>query len=54
LIRKKRRLGTTISGDIPGLGYLTLAGDLDSPDAGLLAASSAIARGYSSSGLRIG
>lgn len=44
------KLGATISGDFPGLGALTLGGDFDSPDAGILAASSVSASGYSSGG----
>ncbi|WP_308637173.1 hypothetical protein [Paenibacillus silvisoli] len=43
-------LGGTITGDFKGLGYLTLGGDFDSPDAGILAASSVSASGYSSGG----
>lgn len=43
-------LGATITGKFPGLGYLTLNGDFDGPDAGILASSSVSASGYSSGG----
>ncbi|GGD63977.1 hypothetical protein [Paenibacillus nasutitermitis] len=37
-----------ITGDFPGLGYLTLGGDFEDRDAGILAATSVSASGYSS------
>ncbi|NBD27149.1 hypothetical protein [Paenibacillus glycinis] len=43
-------LGATVAGGFPGLGYLTLGGDFDGPDAGILAAASVSASGYSSGG----
>ncbi|PWW05191.1 hypothetical protein DFQ01_105175 [Paenibacillus cellulosilyticus] len=42
--------GNTITGEFPGLGYLTLGGDFDQPDAGILAAASVSASGYSTGG----
>jgi len=44
------QVGNTITGNFPGLGYLTLSGDFDLPDAGILAAASVSASGYSSGG----
>ncbi|SFJ73565.1 hypothetical protein SAMN02799624_05734 [Paenibacillus sp. UNC496MF] len=44
------RLGGTITGDFKGLGNLTLGGDFDSLDAGILAAASVSASGYGSGG----
>lgn len=49
-IQSLDKLGATITGDFPGLGYLTLGGDFDGPDAGILAGSSVSASGYSSGG----
>jgi hypothetical protein len=43
-------IGGTITGDFPGLGHLTLGGDFDGPDAGVLAASNVSASGMSSGG----
>ncbi|GMK37821.1 hypothetical protein PCCS19_08750 [Paenibacillus sp. CCS19] len=42
------QVGNTITGNFPGLGYLTLSGDFDLPDSGILAAASVSASGYSS------
>lgn len=42
--------GNTITGNFHGLGYLTLGGDFDLPDTGILAASSVSASGYSTGG----
>ena len=39
-----------MTGGFPGLGYLTLGGDVDGPDAGILAAASVSASGYGSGG----
>jgi len=39
-----------ITGDFSSLGYLTLGGDFDDRDAGILAAASVSASGYSSGG----
>ncbi len=39
-----------ITSDFPGLGYLTLGGDFSDRDAGILAASSVSASGFSSGG----
>ncbi len=44
------RLGDTIDGSFQGLGNLTLGGDFDNRDAGILAAASVSASGYSSGG----
>ncbi|MBB6633105.1 hypothetical protein [Cohnella thailandensis] len=44
------RIGGTITGDFPGLGHLTLGGDFDGPDAGVLAAANVSASGMSSGG----
>lgn len=44
------QIGGTIDGNFPGLGYLTMGGDFDGPDAGILIASSVSASGYSSGG----
>ncbi|RAP73418.1 hypothetical protein [Paenibacillus montanisoli] len=49
-IQSLDRLGATVTGDFPGLGYLTLGGDFNGPEAGILAASSVSASGYSSGG----
>jgi len=43
------RIENPITGDFPGLGYLTLGGNF-SPDAAILAATSVSASGYSSGG----
>jgi hypothetical protein len=44
------RIMNPITGNVPGLGYLTLGGDFDSRDAGILAAASVSASGMSSGG----
>ncbi|WP_274650728.1 hypothetical protein [Paenibacillus humicola] len=44
------RIMNPITSDFPGLGYLTLGGDFDSRDAGILAAASVSASGMSSGG----
>jgi hypothetical protein len=44
------QIGNTITGKFPGLGYLTLNGDFDLLDAGILAAASVSASGYSTGG----
>ncbi|MEK0317739.1 hypothetical protein [Cohnella sp. 56] len=44
------QLGDTIAGTFRSLGFLTLGGDFDSPDAAALAASSVSASGMSSGG----
>ncbi|MBD3921900.1 hypothetical protein H8B09_24275 [Paenibacillus sp. PR3] len=44
------QIGNTITGNFPGLGYLTLSGDFDLPDSGILAAASVSASGYSTGG----
>ncbi|THF81620.1 hypothetical protein [Cohnella fermenti] len=43
-------VGGTIAGEFPGLGQLTLGGDFDGPDAGVLAAANVSASGMSSGG----
>jgi len=42
------KLGSTVTGDFGGLARLTLGGDFDNPDTGILAAASVSASGYSS------
>ncbi|WP_217597009.1 hypothetical protein [Cohnella sp. GbtcB17] len=44
------QLGNTIAGTFRGLGFITLGGDFDNPDAGVLAAASVSASGMSSGG----
>lgn len=44
------QLGNTIAGTFSGLGFITLGGDFDNPDAGVLAAASVSASGMSSGG----
>ncbi|MBB3114252.1 hypothetical protein FHS18_006372 [Paenibacillus phyllosphaerae] len=44
------RIRNPITGDIPGLGYLTLNGDFDDRDAAILAATHVSASGLSSGG----
>lgn len=44
------QFGNTIAGTFRGLGFLTLGGDFDNPDAAVLAASSVSASGISSGG----
>ncbi|WP_127531788.1 hypothetical protein [Paenibacillus kobensis] len=44
------KLGSTVTADFVGLGRLTLGGDFDDPDAGILNAASVSASGYSSGG----
>lgn len=44
------KLGGTITGDFKGIGYLTLGGDFDNPDAAILAGASVSASGYSTGG----
>lgn len=44
------QLGNTIDGSFRGLGFLTLGGDFDNPDAAILAAASVSASGMSSGG----
>lgn len=49
-IQQLDQLGNTITGDFRGLGYLTLGGDFDNPDAAVMAAASVSASGMSSGG----
>ncbi|SFB60591.1 hypothetical protein SAMN05216312_11713 [Cohnella sp. OV330] len=44
------QLGNTIAGTFRGLGFITLGGDFDNPDAAVLAAASVSASGMSSGG----
>lgn len=44
------RIENPVTGDFPGLGYLTLGGDFSDRNAGILAASSVSASGLSSGG----
>lgn len=44
------QIGNTITGNFPGLSYLTLGGDFDLPDSGILTAASVSASGYSTGG----
>lgn len=44
------QLGNTIAGTFRGLGFITLGGDFDNPDAKVLAAASVSASGMSSGG----
>lgn len=49
-IQNLDQLGQTITGNFPGLPYLTLGGDFDNPDASVLAAASVSASGMSTGG----
>lgn len=44
------KIENPITGDFPGLGYLTLGGDFDTHEASVLASASVSASGYSSGG----
>ncbi len=44
------KIENPITGNFPGLGYLTLGGDFDSHEASVLASASVSASGYSSGG----